>query len=98
MFTSPCLNSAILAKYPSSTPRGEPLRLTKRTDDLLLHTHVVVKDAGVQLMFSRCCFAENGTELFQSACHYSYLSDIGPIKFFICGIVTMVAVVDSKAP
>ena len=32
LFTSPCLNSAILAKYPSSTPRGEPLKLTKRTD------------------------------------------------------------------
>ena len=47
MFTSPCLNYAILAKYPSSTLRGEPLKLIKRTDDLLLYTHVVVKDAGV---------------------------------------------------
>ena len=94
MITSPCLNSAILAKYPSSTPRGEPLKLIKGSDDLLWHTHVAVKDAGVKLVFSRCCFAENGTELFQSACHYSYLSDTEPIKLFICGIFTVVAVVD----
>ena len=47
MIISPCLNSVILAKYPSSTPQGEPLKLIKRTADLLLHTHVVVKDAGV---------------------------------------------------
>ena len=47
MIILPCLNSAILAKYPSFTPQGEPLKLIKRTDDLLLHTHVVVKDAGV---------------------------------------------------
>ena len=31
MIISPCLNSAILEKYPSSTPRGEPLKLIKRT-------------------------------------------------------------------
>ena len=39
MIISPSLNSAILAKYPSSTPQGEPYKLIKRTNDLLLHTH-----------------------------------------------------------
>ena len=34
MIISPCLNSAILAKYPSSTPRGEPLKLIKRTNEI----------------------------------------------------------------
>ena len=83
MFTSSCLNSAILAKYPSSTPQGESLKLIKRTNALLLHTH---KKEKVYKWYFHVVVLQRTARVI-SKCkpqvQHAYLSDIGPIKFFI---------------
>ena len=59
---------------------------------------VVIKT--VNIVISRCCFAEDGTDLFIIACHTcsTLIFLIRPIKLFICDFVVAVPVVDAKAP
>ena len=63
-----------------------------------VYTQVDIKT--VNIVISRCCFAEDGTDLFIIACHtWSTLIFLTrTIKLFICGVVVAVPVVDAKAP
>ena len=56
-----------------------------------LYAQVVIKT--VNIVMSRCCFAEDGTDLFIIAClTWSTLVFLTrPIKLFICGVVVAVA-------
>ena len=51
------------------------------------------------MVISNCCFAEDGTDLFVSACFtcstLQYFPT-RPIKFLICGVVVPIPVVDAK--
>ena len=63
-----------------------------------LYAQVVIKT--VNIIISRCCLAEDGTDLFISACHTCstlvFLTRL--MKLFICGVVVAVPEVDAKAP
>ena len=74
------------------------LNYIQRIRDLWFYAQVVIKT--VNEVISRCCFAEDGTDLFTSACHTcnTLIFFIRPIKLFICGFVVDVPVVDAKAP
>ena len=61
----PSLNFAVLVKYASTEPQRAPFKKMKRIKEFLFHVYVVVKTANV--VISRCCFVEDGTELFQTA-------------------------------
>ena len=69
--------------------------------DLQLYVQVVIISANV--VISRCCFAEDGTDLFKvraaRAARLLFLTR--PIKFLICGVVGGVVValevIDDKA-
>lgn len=57
----------MFAKHAKTGLRGAPLKwIQKKMKILLLNVHVVVKTTDV--VISRWCLAENGTELFISAC------------------------------
>ena len=62
----PSLNFAVLVKYASTEPQGAPFKKMERIKEFLFYVYVVVKTANV--VISRCCFVEDGTELFQNAC------------------------------
>ena len=66
--------------------------------DLWFNAQVVIKT--VNEVISRCCFAEDGTDLFIGAFRTcSHLFSLArPIKFLICGVVVAVPVMDAKAP
>ena len=69
------------------------VELNTEIQDLRLKAQVVIKT--VDVVISRCCFAEEGTDLFISACR---TCSARPLKFLICGVVVAVLVVDPKAP
>ena len=59
---------------------------------------VVIKTVHiVNIVISRCCFAEDGRDLFISACHTCSTPKLltRPIKLFICDVVVAVPVVDA---
>ena len=52
-----------------------------------LYAQVVIKK--VNIVISRCCFGEDGTDLFINACRTcsTLIFLTRPIKLFICGVV-----------
>ena len=49
------------------------------------------------VVISRCCFAEDGSEVRAARAARLFL-DIQPMKVLICGVVVAVLVVDAKGP
>ena len=61
-----CSHLTMLARNPTTGLVCAPLHQIPRTKDLRLYAQVVIKTLNV--VISRCCFAEYGTDLFISAC------------------------------
>ena len=87
----------MLVKNPTTGVVCALLNYIRRIKDLRLNAQVVIKT--VNVVISRCCFAEDTTDFFISACRTnSTLIFLRPIKFSIDGVVVAVPVVDAKAP
>ena len=69
-----------------------------RTKDYRLHAQVFINT--VNVVISRCCFAENDTDFFIRACARAarLFFHARPIKFLIYGVVVAVPVVAAKTP
>ena len=61
-----CSHLTMLARNPTTGLVCAPLNQIPRTKDLPLYAEVVIKTVNVVIL--RCCFPEDGTDLFRSAC------------------------------
>ena len=78
----------------------DPVQLLQyETGLLVLNAVVVVKTTNVEI--PRYCFEEDGREFFLTACctcSALIFYHLRPIKFEICDVFILVAVVDARAP
>ena len=84
------LSYLVLAKQATTGLVCAPLNEIQRIRDLQLYAQVVIRTVNVVIL--RCCFAEDGTDLFISACCTCSTLIFPPStnQILICGVITAI--------